>query len=173
MTCGTKTMPTGSTQDKSNPTGKEEIMLEFFRDGRSVACKPIHNRGHVGQMVVLDRVSFGNDSDPAKYPLSQYPQPYAFIIVEKVEGKSGYYVIKDSEGNRVKLQDDFYGASIAYLYDMHEWLAWQKEFTKERMAQKDRIIEKLKDHLELLKGILVKQGYRLVSEEDARQLGLK
>lgn len=147
-------------------------MLEFWKDGKKVGCEAIYGRGHVGQVVVLDHVSFGDNPNLEKYPLARYPQPYAFTIVEKVEGKDGYYVVMDGDGSRIVLCDQYYGASEAYLYDANEWLAWQKEHAREKLARKERKIEQLEGHLALLKEILTKQGIRLVSEETAKKLGI-
>jgi len=147
-------------------------MLEFWKDGKKVEVRAIYSKGRVGQVVILDHVNYGDNPDLTKYPLAQYAQPYAFTIVEKAEGKEGYYVVVDKEGNRVVLRDEHFGASEPYLYDANEWLAWQRMHEREKLARKERKIEQLEGHLALLKEILTKQGIRLVSEETAKKLGI-
>lgn len=44
---------------------------------------------------------------------------------------------------------------------------------KENFSRKQRKIEQLEGHVELLKDILIKQGARIVTEAQAEDLGLK
>lgn len=147
-------------------------MLEFWKEGKKVECVAIYTRGRVGQAVILDYVSFGDNPDLTKYPLASYAQPYAFTIAEKVEGKQGYYVVVDDKDKRIVLRDEHYGASCSYLYDANDWISWQKEKAREKLARKERKIEQLEGNLALLKDILVNQGIRIVSEATARKLGI-
>ena len=104
-------------------------MLSFWQQGKEIAVKPIYGKGKVGQMVIFgERVDWGINSDPIKYPLSRYSYPSIFTIVEKVEGKEGYYVLKDVSGNLIKLQDKYHGAYEPYLYDAQEWLTWNSSY---------------------------------------------
>lgn len=147
-------------------------MLEYFKDGNKVECKPIYGHGYVGQIVIFDHVSYGEKPDLVRDPIAAYPQPYPFTIVEKVEGSDGYYVISDSKGNLIKLQTEHFGASFAYLYDAIELLEWRKGHEKEQIARKERKIQQLEGNLALLKSILIAQGIRVVSNETAKQLGI-
>ena len=148
-------------------------MLSFWQNGKEIEVKAIYGNGKVGQTVIFgQRVDWGVNPDTTKYPLSQYPCPSIFTIVEKIEGKNGYYVLSDANGNRIKLQDKFYGASEGYLYDAQEWLTWNALREKEKLSRKQRKIEQLEGHVELLKDILIKQGARIVTKEQAKDLGL-
>lgn len=148
-------------------------MLEFWQNGKKIEVKAIYGNGKVGQTVIFgQRVDWGLNTDPTKYPLSQYPCPSIFTIVEKQEGKNGYYVLNDANGNRIKVQDKFYGASEDYLYDAQEWLTWNALHEKEKHSRKQRKIEQLEGHVQLLKDILIKQGARIVTEAQAEDLGL-
>lgn len=150
-------------------------MLEFWQNGEKIEVKAIYGKGTVGQMVIFgQRVDWGVNPDPTKKPLSQYTCPSIFTIVEKVEGKDGYFILRDANGKLIKLQDEYYGASCgAYIYDAQEWLVWNEMHEKEKFSRKERKIAQLEGHLELLKDILIKQGIRIVTKAQAEDLGLK
>ena len=77
-------------------------MLEFWQDGKEIEISAIYNNGKVGQMVIFgERVDWGVNPDPTKKPLSQYPCPSIFTIVEKQEGENGYYILKDAKGKLI------------------------------------------------------------------------
>lgn len=148
-------------------------MLEFWQNGKKIEVKAIYDNGKVGQTVVFgQRVDWGVNPNPTEYPLSQYPCPSIFTIVEKQEGKDGYYILSDANGKCIKLQDKYYGASESYLYDAQEWLTWNEMREKEKFSSKQRKIEQLESHLELLKDILIKQGIHIVTEAQAKTLNL-
>lgn len=123
-------------------------MLEFWKDGKKI-------------------------EDFVKNPLSQYSYATIFTIVEIVAGKEGYYVLSDVNGNLIKLQDEYYGASAEYLFDAQEWLTWNVMREEEKFSRKQRKIEQLEGHLELLKNILTNQGVRIISDTKAKALGLE
>lgn len=141
-------------------------MLEYKKDGKRVEIKPICDKGYVGQTVILDRVDYGD------HELSKYQQPYAFTIIKKVPGKSGYYVIKDQKDVEITVKDTYSGAYEQYMYDLHEWLIWNSQNTKSKLGKKDDKIKKLEDRLELLKEILTNQGFQVISETQAKKLGI-
>ena len=91
-------------------------MLEFWQNGKKIEIDAIYGKGKVGQMVIFgQRVDWGVNPDPTEYPLSQYPYPSIFTIVDKQEGKDRYYILSDANGKRIKLQDKFYGlAKVVY-----------------------------------------------------------
>lgn len=142
-------------------------MLEYKKDGKRIEVIPICDKGYIGQTVVLDHVTYDKD-----HKLSKYPQPYAFTIMRKVLGKSGYYVVKDQKDVEITVKDTYRGASELYMYDLHEWLIWNSENTKSKLGKKDDKIKKLEDRLELLKEILTNQGFRVISETQAKELGI-
>ena len=56
--------------------------------------------------------------------------------------------------------------------DAQEWLTWNAMHETEKLSRKQRKIEQLEGHVELLKDILIKQGTRIVTEAQARDLNL-
>lgn len=148
-------------------------MLEFWQNGKKIEVNAIYDKGKAEQTVIFgQRVDWGVNPDPTEYPLAQYPCPSIFTIVEKQEGKDGYYVLSDANGNRIKVQDKFYSASESYLYDAQEWLTWKAMHETEKLSRKQRKIEQLEGHVELMKDILIKQGIHIVTEAQAKDLGL-
>ena len=147
-------------------------MLEFWQNGKKIEISAIYNKGKVGQMVIFgERVDWGVNPDPTKKPLSQYTCPSIFTIVEKQEGENGYYILKDAKGKSIKVTFD--SCDSWWLYDSQEWLTWNDLHEKEKLSRKQRKIEQLESHKELLKDILVKQGIRIVTKAQAEDLGLK
>jgi hypothetical protein len=158
---------------KANPIpwAKEENMkLEFWKDGQSVKVDSIDSRAEIGQVVILDHVNFGGNPNSTKHPLAKYPQPCAFTIVDKEKDADGYgcFVVLDDKGNRIALS----WTDASYLYEANEWLAWNRAHAREKLSRKERRIELLEGHLDLLKSIMAQQGVRIVSEEVAKQLGI-
>jgi hypothetical protein len=136
---------------KSNPVDKRKeniVTLAFEKDGKTIKCQAICGRGRVGQIVILDRVLYGNLTHNAKYfPLAQYHQPCAFTIIKKVVEKGyDYLVIADADGNRLKTQPD----DQAGLYDANEWLAWNAAYEEDQMTRAQDKIRRLKNRLALL-----------------------
>lgn len=146
-------------------------MLEFWQNGKKIEVNAIYSEGKVGQMVIFgQRVDWGENPDPIEKPLSQYSCPSIFTIVEKQEGENGYYILKDAKDNSIKVTFD--SCDSWYLYDSQEWLTWNDLHEKEKLSRKQRKIEQLESHKELLKDILTKQGIRIVTEAQAKDLGL-
>lgn len=146
-------------------------MLEFWQNGKKIEINAIYSKGNIGQMVIFgQRVDWGVNPSPTQRPLSQYSCPSIFTIVEKNEEVLGYYILSDIKGNRIKvdLRND-----SAYLYDAQEWLTWNNLRENEKFSRKQRKIEQLEGHVELLKDILIKQGVRIVTKAQAEDLGLK
>ena len=81
-------------------------MLEFWQNGKKIEVNAIYGKGKVGQMVIYgQRCDWGANPNPTIAPLSQYPCPSVFTIVEKKEGNlDGYYILSDSKGNRIKIE---------------------------------------------------------------------
>jgi hypothetical protein len=144
-------------------------MREFFKDGKKVELKAIFSKGYVGQVVILDNVSYPQNSND---PLAAYPQPALFTIVEKVEEQEGCYVLQDTTGKKVHLLDERHGLSTWWLCDAAEWLEWNGQHNDEKLKRKERRIELLDAHLSLLRDILVKQGFRVITKEQAQELGI-
>lgn len=149
-------------------------MLEFYKDGKPVKISPIYSDGQVSQMVIYGQnVDWGPSATPESKPLSQYPAPSIFKILEigkDSKGKPSYYRLKDSTGKCFSLDTD--GTATWYLYDAQEWLTWQNLHQTEKIARKQNKIELLESHLSLLKDILIKQGIHIVTKEQAKELNL-
>ena len=145
--------------------------MDFLdREGKKVGIKALFGDGKPGQIVILEPVTFSPD-----HPLAGYPKPYSFLIVEKVEGdprKEGYYILMDADGNRVKIQDPNYGASLQYFYDANEFLQWNLAREKEEKRRQNRKEENQQIRLDLLKGIIEKQGIRVITLDQAKALGI-
>lgn len=148
------------------------MALVFQKDGQSIECDAIYGGGRIGQLVVLDHVSYGPNPNPAKYPLSPYTLASVFTITQKVEGKDGYYVVMDTNGTLIKLHDENYGASERHLYDAAEWIAWTASYTSEKLRRKDQAIANLTSQRDLMKSILIEQGIRVVTPAQAEAMGL-
>lgn len=144
-------------------------MFEYCINGNTIQVNPIYQNGYVGQTVIYgQKVSFKGSF---YNPLSNYSAPSIFTIVEKNEARDGYYILIDSSGNKIKIQDMFNGASSPDLYDAQEWLMHNNVYTNEKINRKQRKIEQLEGQVALLKDILVKQGIKIVTEEQAQLLG--
>ena len=70
-------------------------------------------------------------------------------------------MLKDTNGNVIKLQDNYSGA---YLYDAQEWLTFNAINTDAIILKRDDNIKRLEGENVLLKGIIIKQGIRCVTE---------
>ncbi|MBO5179988.1 MAG: hypothetical protein J6B87_06560 [Clostridia bacterium] len=145
-------------------------MLEFWRNGERIAIEAIGYTGKVGQLVVYAK--YFNCPEPTeRHPLSMYPCPSIFTIVEL--GESPYwtkvYTLSDSKGNRVHLPIQ----EGSYIFDAQEWLTWNAMREKEKFSRKQRKVEQLEGHVDLLKDILIKQGVRVVTEEQASALNIE
>lgn len=134
----------------------------------------LYSNGRVGMIVVLDSVFLGSDS-----PFAKYQQPAFFTIVEDQTPEpryQGIYVLRDSDGNMIRTQaeDDVRGdQSISpYLAEVSKWAAWMKNKVEGDRQIQDRKISTLRDRQELLKEILVAQGVRVVTDEQAKALGI-
>lgn len=146
-------------------------MLEFSVNGKIISVSPIFTKGRVGQMVILgSRVDWGECPDPVAKPLSQYPYLSIFTIAVREEGEDGYYILIDANGNRIKVM--FSGTDNWYIYDAQEWLNFNDLRETEKFSRKERKISQLEGHVDILKDILIKQGIRIVTDEQAKKLGL-
>ena len=149
-------------------------MLEYWQNGERMYLLGIGSEGKEGQIVILgSRVDWGSDPNPKVKPLSQYPYLSIFTIVEKKnDGIDGYYILKDENGNCIELKYSYHSSGAGYLYDAQEWLNWNAMRQSEKISRKQRKIEQLEGHIDLLKDILIKQGTRIVTEKQAENLGL-
>ena len=148
-------------------------MLSYWKNGKEIPLWAIHSSGQIGQSVIYcENVDWGKDPDPESRPLSQYTPPAIFRITSKVPGDEGYYVLTDSDGNIIRARYSGICNTSSYLYDAQEWLTWNAGRNAEKFSRKERKIEHLQGQVDLLKDILVKQGVRIVTQEQANKLGL-
>lgn len=144
--------------------------LAYWKDGKKIVCHGIYENGHEGQIVVSDNVSFGEKPDPKKWPLAFYPRPTIFTILKKTP--NGYF-LADQNGKEFLVPGEHCGEpSYGYLYDANEWAQWARAYHLEKIGRKDTKIEQLEAHLAMLKEILIKQGFRVITEAQAKELGL-
>ena len=148
-------------------------MLNYWKDGKEIILPSVGKNGRVGQIVILgEKVSWGNNSFVAKNPLSNYPYLSVFTIVLKNEHDE-YYVLRDSSDKNFILSYDVLPDMVAYLYDITEWLTFNSSREAEKLSRKQRKIEQLEGHVDMLKDILIKQGPHIVTEKQAKALGIK
>ena len=119
----------------------------------------IYRTGRIGQVVVLDKVTFGEND-----PLSKYEQPQVFTIVHKDEATK-LYTIEDNNGKKVKAEGH-------YLCGADKWAKSQRKQEKEQKNKEEIKQRDLKSKLDLLKSILIEQGYRIVTKKQAEEIGL-
>ncbi len=144
-------------------------MLEYYKDGEKISLGALYSRGGVGRLVILDSVCFGEKSIS---PLAKYPLRTIFTIVEKkfTDNWNYSYVLSDKDGNRFVLTRD--SNNTGYIYDLEEWSLFQYEKAQEHQVRKNAKITHLESQVALLKDILIKQGVRVITQEQAKALGL-
>ena len=144
--------------------------LAYWKDGTKIVCEPIGENGYEGQTVVFDNAGFGEKPDLKKFPLAHYPQPTVFTILRKTEKG---YILVDKSNREFLVPGEFCNRpTCSYLYDANEWAQWARAYHLEKIGRKDTKIEQLEAHLAMLKDILIKQGFRIITEAQAKQLGL-
>ncbi len=149
-------------------------MLSYWKNGKEIPLWAIHSKGQIGQSVVYcENVNWGKNPTPEVSPLSQYTPPAIFKITSKVPGDEGYYVLTDMDGNIIRARFTGISNTSAYLYDMQEWVTWNEGRIAEKLSRKEHKIELLQGQVDLLKNILVQQGIRIVTQEQAEKLGLQ
>lgn len=137
-------------------------MLWFWQDGKKIKIDAINGNGHKGQMVI-----YGQRIDGLTQ-ISQLPCPAIFTIFDKDE--KGGYCLHDVNCNDVIVSNE----ETSVLYDAREWLQWNNMREKAEKLSSQKEIELLKNNVQLLKDILIKQGggVHIVTEEQAKKLGL-
>lgn len=151
----------------------EFLVLSFSQDGKEVQVSPICGDGQVDQMVIFGgRCDWGENPDPIKHALSRYTAPSIFTIVRKCDGengdKDGYYLLRDASGNYFKVLYEDCGC----LYDAQDWLTWNCKAQESKISHKEIAISRIEGQVRLLKDILIKQGSRIVTKDQAEELGL-
>ena len=149
-------------------------MLEFWQNGKKIKIDAIYSKGKVGQLVIYgQRVDWGSNPNSRLKPLSQYPYLSIFTIVEKnSDSMDGYYILRDVNDNCIKVQFPYTFSGSEYLYDLQEWINWNTMHADAKLSRKQRKIEQLEGHVDLLKDILIKQGTRIVTEAQAEKFSL-
>lgn len=131
--------------------------------------KRLYGHGTVGMIVVLDHVHLSDEG-----PCGKYVQPAFFTIMEAPESNAkGFdtsYVLRDTAG---RLVDTKGSSTSCYLSTVDDWADWRADQAKDDRVNSARTIDTLRDRVGLLKGILVEQGFRVISNEQAEKLGIK
>jgi len=142
-------------------------MLEFWKDGKRFELEAVYGKAEVGDLLIYGQnVNWGNAS-PESHPLSQYEAPALFTVVDK---EPAYYTLRDTNGKCIKAN---IVRDSCYLFNAQEWLNWTKFCQTEKFARKQRKIEQLEGHIDLLKDILIKQGSRIISDSQAQKLNIE
>lgn len=133
----------------------------------------IYEKGKKGQIVVLDGVSFGEDS---KDPLAKYLQPSFFLITETkyisdVSRDKEYltYILKDTYGNELTVSAE----EGWWLVDINEWTKEQKHKHESLIKSKEKEIEKLQHQIEILIEVLNQHEVKFITEKQAKEIGLQ
>lgn len=148
-------------------------MLNYWKDGKEIIVPSIGKTGRVGQVLILgEKVDWGKSSFNSKNPLTNYPYLSVFTIVLKNEHDE-YYVLRDSCDKTFIIHWHTFDCDVSHLYDITTWLEFNATREAEKFSRKQRKIEQLEGHVDLLKDILIKQGTRIVTEEQAKKLGIK
>jgi hypothetical protein len=137
--------------------------VEYEMDGQTVRLQAVYDRIYSGQRLVLFHVGFGTPE-----PLARYEQPAVFTAVA-VDVDNKTVELRDANERLITTKI----SNLAYLYDLEEWAMFQYRCLGELLRRKDRKIEQLTGHLDLLKAILTNQGFRVVTAEQAAAIGLQ
>ncbi|MCX6743641.1 MAG: hypothetical protein NT116_05415 [Candidatus Parcubacteria bacterium] len=155
--------------DKSKPWVKkeDEMFPEYWKDGKKVELKPIYDKGREGQIVVLYHVSY-RGCDVKDHPLAAYPQPTFFVIKARVPNEVNpaqvhHYILIDPQGQKITCNP----SDSSYLYDAQEWGEFQEKYHEEKLERKDGRIAHGESQVALLKSILIEQGVKLITPEQA------
>lgn len=147
-------------------------MLNYWKDGKEIIVPSIGNEGRVGQVIILgEKVDWEKITFNSENPLSNYPYLSVFTIVLKNEHDE-YYVLCDSNNKKFILHWRTLTSNVSYLYDITTWLEFNATREAQKISRKQRKIEQLEGHVDLLKDILIKQGIRIITEKQANTLGL-
>lgn len=145
---------------------KGMIVLEYKKDGQTIRLEGLWDRVTASQKVILLKVSFGPN-----HPLSRYEQPAAFTVIGRPPpgATTGDLKLLDTDGREVIARI----GDAGYMYDSIEWGLFQFHRQQEVERRKQAKIDQLDAHLNMLKSILIAQGFRIVTAEQAETLGLK
>jgi len=129
-------------------------MLTYWRGGREVRCEGLYHRGHLGEIVLLDHVSFGKG-----HQLAEYELPAAFVITKVYDDKEGnawgiHYQMRDVTGNLVEVD----ASTSGYFFSAEAWVKWYRDSHKEHMDRQNGYITTLTLRAKLLVGILAGQN---------------
>lgn len=119
----------------------------------------IYGKGREGQVVVLDHVGFSKGDE-----MFGLEQPYLFRIKARneEEKREGFYSRVVYEIESLKDGKIYIVEEPGYLFDASEWALNARA---EREAQKAKFtskINELKDKIEMLTKILIKQGNKMI-----------
>jgi hypothetical protein len=126
----------------------------------------VNRNVNVGDIVCLYWIGFGSD-----HPMSEFKLPALFRVEEKDERGRHKFTHLDTG----KIVSDFDGLSslTEYMYwpsDVFDDIEYCKNAEKKSHEESFRRVKLERD---LLRQIIVEQGVRIVTEDQAKQLGLK
>ncbi len=146
-------------------------MLSYMKDGKRIECPSLYAEAKPGQMVVLTAVSWGENPNTKMWPLAAYPQPSLFVVVGVAPNDERHigvamFLLRDMNGK------EFATPLGIGIHDASDWLTWNAGKHREDLRQKNARIQHLEAQVALLRGILVDQGVKLITPEQAKTLGL-
>ncbi len=136
--------------------------------GEDIGINPIYDKGQPKQMIALGGADWGKDS---VNPLSKYHTGDIFIINKVGGGAFRYRLthVKTSKQVLISSSDSF---SSSVLYDFFEWEKFQNLKSQDLKIRDNNLIDRLKNERNLLRNILTDQGIRVITTEQAKQIGL-
>lgn len=147
------------------------MTIEYRKNGKAIELPAIYDSGREGQAVVFDHVSYGENPDLIRFPEAKYPRPTVFVIKqvlkEEPAGKVFGYELIDPKGNKIDCSNNRATDWWAYLYDANAWAAFRRDEAIEKNRRKDGQIDRLQSQIDLLKSILIQQGVKLITPEQA------
>jgi len=120
--------------------------------------------------------------------LTHYRYPQCFIFVSRLNAsleevkektfrlsdeKAGKSVLKDMLGKKITIDSV---DVLRYFYNANSYLSWTMKRNKNSLLRNSQLeleVKELRGQVELLKGILVEQGSRRITPEQAKILGKK
>jgi hypothetical protein len=138
----------------------------YLHEGEIREIQPVYDQLHVGQQVVLYQATMDKG-----HPLAKYEQPAVFTVVSWSSNATNFYnplVLRDDEGREVNT----IGWSAMSLYDLAEWSLFQYWRLQEMLNRKTVKINQQDSQISMLKDVLKAPSVRIVTAEQAKDLGI-
>jgi hypothetical protein len=160
--------------------------LKFYKDGQEVVCKSVGESIRKGQILI----AIGNFNEQfATHNVIPNTRTFKsgdvflvkdlqkdFALLECTDGRE--LILPLQARQMASLPKDYpgkntnYNWEFRYFFDIAEYLTWKAMSDSDHLHRKNRKIEQLEGHKQLLTDIIVKQGFRVVSDSQAKELGI-